>query len=302
MPRSRPVVPSSRYDLKRVYTLHVFKDPPGSNWTDPNIHVFPLSSKSAERFNWQAVSECAKPEPGKQPGSRDGVVNLYRLPSDQLSFLEQYVAKLNEELEEHTTKLAEDWKASLDQVFDAQMKRNEEAINKIAESQQKQQNEPVATSNGSGGEKPETTSTEKEEPEPGDTGNTHTEPLPSRHWSSPLGPNPALFETPWTIEDVGLLFIPETVSLESIPGGSAGFSTFAAKSGHSQGESHNGTKLEVATYGIAPESLYSFALLLSRCTGVEVPLHSGQTQAEARTTMSPGFTPAVPSNGVETRN
>ena len=292
MPRSRPVIPSSRYDLKRVYTLHIFKDPPGSNWTDPNIHVFPLSSKSAERFSWQAVSECAKPEPGRQPGSRDGVVNLYRLPSDQLSFLEQYVAKLNEELEEHTTKLAEDWKASLDQVFDAQMKPNEE-----------KQNESVGTQNGGGGgEKHETTPTEKEEPEPGDTGNAHTEPLPARHWSSPLGPNPALFETPWTIEDVGLSFIPETVSLESVSGGGAGFSTFAAKSGHSQGESRNGTKLEVATYGLAPESLYSFALLLSRCTGVEVPLNSGQTQAEVKTIMSPGFSPAFPSNGVETRN
>lgn len=251
--------------------------------------MFPLSSKSADRFSWQAVSECTKPEPGRQPGSRDGVINLYRLPSDQLSFLEQYVAKLNEELEEHTAKLADDWRASLDQeLLNVQIKRNEEI--KAHELQRKQQSE-VAMQNDSDDEKDAATSTENKEPELGDD-NTHTEPLPARHWSCPLGPNPALFETPWTIEDVALSFIPETVSLESVPGGAAGFATLTTKSGgSSQDGSHKAVKLEVATNNIAPESFYSFAILLSRCTGVEVPLHSG---AEERATTSAPRIPPSP--------
>lgn len=262
--------------------------------------MFPLSSKSAEKFNLQAASECAKPEAGWRPKSTDGVINLYRLPSDQLSFLEQYVAKLNEELEEHTAKLAEDWKASLNQEFlDAQ------EVNKTPEPQRKPQSESVATQNNSGDENAAATPTEDKEPDPDDTNNAHMEPLPGRHWSNPLGPNPALFETPWTIEDVELSFIPETVSLESTTGGAASFSTFVAKSGKPQGESRKAVMLEVATNSIAPESLYSLAILLSRCTGVEIPLHSGRAQSgsedwveEKTTTPASGISPSPGSSPV----
>ncbi|KAF8420514.1 hypothetical protein EV426DRAFT_612590, partial [Tirmania nivea] len=285
---------SSRYEVRRLYSLHVFKDNAGSNWTNPTVHVFPLSSRSARKFGGRSCSgRYAGAGPKGYPGNRDGLVNLYRLPSDQLSFLEQYVGKLNTEVEEQKKKLVKDWKASIQQEekekSEKEMKRNEEQMKLLnlkrqylrereqdGESSAEKQNQgervtrKTVTRNrsrcGNRYEYDSEDTTRLPDARPYRGRNT----LPPSHRG--CVPSPATFETPWTIEEVELTFIPEKISLLTPNPTSLGLHPYRmAEPGENQDEIRREVKLEVATNVIAPESFSSFAVVLSRCQGVECP-------------------------------
>lgn len=296
-------MPSTQYEARRLYSLHVFKDNTGSNWTNPTIHVFPLSGKSAHKFGGRPSSgRYVGAGPKGYPGSRDGLVNLYRLPSDQLSFLQQYVEKLNTKVEEQKEKLVENWKASIQQEekenLEKEMKRNEEQMKLLNLKRQylkekRQDGETSAEKQNQGERGPRKTvsrnrgrcgnryeydsdSTAREAPV------IYNAPVaypyrnrcpPRAYRSGGSAPSPATFETPWTIEEVELTFIPESINLlaPNSMNRHLGLHTFRVAEPDENQEIRREIKLEVATNVVAPESFSSFAVVLSRCHGVERP-------------------------------
>ena len=293
-------MPSTQYEARRLYSLHVFKDNTGSNWANPSVHVFPLSGRSVNKFGGRSSSgRFIAAGPKGYPGNRDGLVNLYRLPSDQLSFLQQYVGKLNTEVEEQKEKLVKDWKTSIEQEekekFEREMKRNEEQMKLLdlkrqylkekgqdgktsagKQNQGEQGARGTATHNrGRRGNRYEYDSdaTAREVPEIYDV--PIARPYRGRYAPPrPPGgsaPSPATFETPWTIEEVELTFTPEKVTLAAPNPVNRPMGLHSFKISQPGDEIRKDVKLEVATNAIAPESFSSFAVVLSRCQGVERP-------------------------------
>ena len=228
-------------------------------------------------------------------------MNLYRLPSDQLSFLQQYVEKLNNEAEEQKGKLVEDWKAAIRQEeqerFEKEMKRTEGQMKLLdlkrqylKERRQDSETSAEKPNQGERGAKKTITrnrgrcgnryeydsdGTAREAPV-----NIYDIPAPPRYrgrYAPPRpyresGPSPATFETPWTIEEVELTFIPEKLSLVPALVRHTGLQSYRMpEPGEKLDDIRRGVKLEVATNVIAPESFSSFAVVLSRCHGVERP-------------------------------
>ncbi|RPB22850.1 hypothetical protein L211DRAFT_839215 [Terfezia boudieri ATCC MYA-4762] len=302
-------MPSTQYEARRLYTLHVFKDT-GSNWANPTVYVFPLSSRSAHKFDGRSSSRrYVGAGPKGYPGNRDGLVNLYRLPSDQLSFLQQYVRKLNTEVEEQREKLVKDWKASIQQEEKEkemkEMKRKEEQMKLLDLKRQylkeKRQNGGTSTEKQNEGERRTRKTVTRNR---GRCGNSYEydsdatvpgipvvhpyrggcypppPPPPPPHYG--LAPNPAVFETPWTIEEVELTFIPEKINL--VNSGDRDSRLYSFKISELGDEIRREVKLEVATNVIAPESFSSFAVVLSRCHGVE---RSPDSRAAYRREYSP---------------
>ncbi|KAF8455894.1 hypothetical protein BGX38DRAFT_114568 [Terfezia claveryi] len=283
-------MPSTQYEARRLYSLHVFKDNTGSNWVNPTVYVFPLSSRSAHKFDGRSSSRrYAGAGPKGYPGNRDGLVNLYRLPSDQLSFLQQYVRKLNTEVEEQREKLVKDWKASIQQEKKEkemkEMKRKEEQTKLLDLKRQylkeKRQNGGTSTEKHNQGEQGRKTHNR------GRYGNSYeydsdatvpgVPPYRGGYYPPPpppplhggLAPNPAAFETPWNIEEVELTFIPEKINLVTPNSIGRDSRLHSFKISEPGDEIRREVKLEVATNVIAPESFSSFAVVLSRCHGVE---------------------------------
>lgn len=250
--------------------------------------------------------------PKGYPGNRDGLVNLYRLPSDQLSFLQQYVEKLNTEMERQMEKLVKDWKASIQQAekekFGKEMKRNEEQMKLLNLKRQylkeKRQDGENSTEKQNQGTRKTVTrnrdrygsryeydsdGTVREVPEPIVYPPRSRYPPPRPYHGS--APSPAAFETPWTIEEVELTFIPDKLSLVATDPMSQGLQSY--RMAEPSDESRRDVKLEVATNTIAPESFSSFAVVLSRCQGVERPrdiITPHQREYSPGRTYSSGFT------------
>jgi len=232
--------------------------------------------------------------PKGYPGNRDGLVNLYRLPSDQLSFLQQYVEKLNTEIEGQKEKLVKDWKASIQQAekerFGKEMKRTEEQMKLLnlkrqylKEKRQDGENSTEKQNQGERGTRKTATrnrghyGNRYEYDSDGTVREVPVEPVvyPYRSRYAPPRPNngsassPAAFETPWTIEEVELTFIPDKISLVATNPMDQGLQSYRVA--EPSDESRRDVRLEVATNTIAPESFSSFAVVLSRCQGVERP-------------------------------
>lgn len=105
--------------------------------------------------------------------------------------------------------------------------------------------------------------------------------------------NPASLETPWTIEQVELSFVPETVSLVEVPNprrGMGGLRSYRIANPDEANIHKTAVNLEVATNAIAPESFSSFAVVLSRCVGVESPRDDQGPYAVYRRDVSPART------------
>ena len=221
-------------------------------------------------------------------------MNLYRLPSDQLSFLQQYVGKLNTEVEERKEKLVQDWKSSIQQEeneeFEKEMKRTEKQMKLLDLKRQylkekRQDGETSAEKQNQGergtrkdvrgrcGNRYDYDSDTTARGVPGRRYRGYYAPPPAPPIHRPPQPgfatNPATLETPWTIEEVELTFIPEKVRLATPGSGNRHLGLHTFRIGDPVDEVRGEVKLEVATNVIAPESFSSFAVVLSRSHGVE---------------------------------
>ncbi|KAI5787666.1 hypothetical protein DFH27DRAFT_574271 [Peziza echinospora] len=110
---------SSRLEGRRVHELHVFKAGGEKGWAEEaSVLSFPLSSISSGKFSPSSnpvpaahIPSFGSPGTTKGfTGSRDGLVNLHKLPVEQLSYLQSYIDRLNKKVEEDRKAAHKKWK------------------------------------------------------------------------------------------------------------------------------------------------------------------------------------------------
>ena len=276
--------PTAQFQSKRVYSLHVFRDISNSNWSNPAVHTFPLSSVSYNKLIGRN-NRSYRGSLRTHLGNRDGLAELYKLPSDQLSFLENYLKNLNAEVAKKKAEVESEWKVTL-QKHEQEKKaaraakaeaRKQKSIQRDAEKQKADRAQDTAQSDSDsdgtarGGEGRGRRSRK--------TPGNYPVPMYNAPWIPPPPPpppanpivSPALYETPFTLEAVELFFIPEILSLTE-DGRIGPYNVYKDDDSGNIVSTLNKTKrLEIVRSKIAPESFTSFSVVLSRCEAAPLP-------------------------------